>query len=152
MVKTAGGMVSRSSSPRLDLLGLALLAPGIAAIILGLSNAGSAAGFAHLDVIAPLGIGVALVAAFTWYALRRPAPLVDVRLLARRPVASASAVLFFSGFSLYGAMLLLPLYYQEVLGASALTAGIMLYAGLVGEGNGARGQEPRPVREKDFRR
>ena len=51
---------------------------------------------------------------------------MDVRLLARRPVASASAVLFFSGFSLYGAMLLLPLYYQEVRGVSALTAGLML--------------------------
>ncbi len=35
-------------------------------------------------------------------------------------------MLFFSGFSLYGAMLLLPLYYQEVRGVSALTAGIML--------------------------
>ena len=35
-------------------------------------------------------------------------------------------MLFFSGFSLYGAMLLLPLYYQEVRGASALTAGLML--------------------------
>ncbi len=112
--------------PRLDLPGLALLAPGLAAIILGLSNAGSAAGFAHRDVLAPLGIGVALVAAFTVYALRRSGPLVDVRLLARRPVASASAVLFFSGFSLYGTMLLLPLYYQEVRGVSALTAGLML--------------------------
>ena len=59
-----------------------------------------------------------LLAAFTCYALRRTAPLMDVRLLARRPVASASAVLFFSGFSLYGAMLLLPLYYQEVRGFS----------------------------------
>ena len=49
-----------------------------------------------------------------------------MRLLGHRPVASASAVLFFSGFSLYGAMLLLPLYYQEVRGASALAAGIML--------------------------
>jgi len=98
----------------------------VAAIILGLSNAGSAAGFAHPAVIAPLATGVALVAAFTGYALRCPDSLVDVRLLSRRPVASASAVLFFSGFSLYGAMLLLPLYYQEVRGASALTAGIML--------------------------
>jgi len=116
--------------PRLDLTGLALLAPGIAAVILGLSNAGSADGFAHPDVIVPLAIGVALTAAFTAYALhlarRHGQPLVDVRVLARRPVASASAVLFFSGFSLYGAMLQLPLYYQEVRGASPLTAGIML--------------------------
>jgi EmrB/QacA subfamily drug resistance transporter len=112
--------------PRLDLLGLALLAPGIAAVILGLSNAGTAAGFAHPDVLAPLGVGVALIAAFTGHSLRRPGSLVNVRLLARRPVASASAVLFFSGFSLYGAMLLLPLYYQEVRGVSALTAGLSL--------------------------
>jgi EmrB/QacA subfamily drug resistance transporter len=111
---------------RLDVLGLAMLAPGIAAVILGLSNAGLAAGFAHPDVIVPLAIGVTLLIAFTGYALRRSAPLVDVRLFARRPVASASAVLFFSGFALYGAMLLLPLYYQEVRGVSALTAGIML--------------------------
>jgi EmrB/QacA subfamily drug resistance transporter len=121
--------------PRLDLPGLALLTPGIAAMILGLSNAGSAAGFTHPDVIVPLVIGVALTAAFTGYALRltqnhgagrHGQPLVDVRLLARRPVGSASAVLFFTGFSLYGAMLLLPLYYQEVRGVSALTAGLML--------------------------
>jgi EmrB/QacA subfamily drug resistance transporter len=112
--------------PHLDLPGLALLAPGVAAVILGLSNAGRSAGFAHSDVIVPLAIGVALLVAFTAYALRRTAPLVDVRLLSHRPVASASAVLFFSGFSLYGAMLLLPLYYQEVRGVSALTAGIML--------------------------
>jgi EmrB/QacA subfamily drug resistance transporter len=116
--------------PRLDLPGLALLAPGVAAVILGLSNAGSAAGFAHPDVIVPLAIGIALTAAFAGYALRLAGrhgqPLVDLSVLSRRPVASASAVLFFSGFSLYGAMLLLPLYYQEVRGASALTAGLML--------------------------
>src|SRR5580692_2762510 len=114
---------------------LIMLAPGVAAFILGLSNAGSAAGFAHPDVIVPLATGVALTAAFTGHALRLTGrsgagrsgqPLVDVRLLARRPVASASAVLFFSGFSLYGAMLLLPLYYQEVRGVSPLTAGLML--------------------------
>ena len=116
--------------PRLDLPGLALLAPGVAAVILGLSDAGSAAGFAHPDVIVPLAAGLALTAAFAAHALRlsreHGSPLADVRLLSRRPVAAASAVLFFSGFSLYGAMLLLPLYYQEVRGVSALTAGLML--------------------------
>jgi EmrB/QacA subfamily drug resistance transporter len=112
--------------PRLDIIGLSLLAPGTAAVILGLSNAGSAAGFAHGNVVIPLGIGVVLVTAFTWYAIRARQPLVNVRLLAHRSVGSASAVLFFSGFSLYGAMLLLPLYYQEVHGYSPLMAGVML--------------------------
>jgi EmrB/QacA subfamily drug resistance transporter len=115
-----------AARPRLDVWGLVLLAPGIATVILGLSNAGSADGFDHPDVIAPLAVGVAFLLAFTIYALRRSNPLVDVRLLASRSVGSSSLVLFLSGFSLYGAMLLLPLYYQQVRGVSALAAGIML--------------------------
>ncbi len=83
-------------------------------------------GFGRPDVIAPLAVGVAFLLAFTIYALRRRDPLVDVRLLAARSVGSSSSLLFLSGFSLYGAMLLLPLYYQEVRGVSALTAGLML--------------------------
>ena len=112
--------------PRLDVPGLLLIAPGTSVVLLGLANAGTAAGFAHPDVIIPLAAGVALLAAFTGYALRTSHPLVEVRLLARRPVASSSAVLFFSGFSLYGAMLLMPLYYQDVRGTTALAAGVML--------------------------
>jgi EmrB/QacA subfamily drug resistance transporter len=111
---------------RLDVPGLLLLAPGISAVLLGLANAGTAAGFAHRDVIIPLIIGAALLAAFAGYALRTSHPLVQVRLLARRSVGSSSAVLFFSGFSLYGTLILLPLFYQDVRGASALAAGIML--------------------------
>ena len=118
--------VAAAIKPKLDILGFALLAPGIAALILGLSNAGTAAGFGHPDVIIPLVIGVALVLAFCLYALRRSEPLADIRLLAKRPVASSSAVLFFSGFALYGAMLLLPLFYQEARGATPLSAGVML--------------------------
>ncbi|WP_245178812.1 MDR family MFS transporter [Streptomyces montanisoli] len=123
---TAAARPRSEARPRLDVRGLVLLAPGIATVILGLSNAGSADGFAHPDVVAPLAVGVAFLVAFTLYALRRRDPLVDIRLLAARSVGSASSVLFLSGFSLFGAMLLLPLYYQEVRGVSALTAGLML--------------------------
>jgi EmrB/QacA subfamily drug resistance transporter len=118
-----GAAVAR---PRLDVPGLLLLAPGTSVVLLGLANAGTAAGFVHPDVIIPLITGVALLAAFVGYALRKSHPLVEVRLLAKRSVGSASAVLFFSGFSLYGAMLLLPLFYQDVRGATALGAGVML--------------------------
>jgi len=112
--------------PRLDVRGLVLLAPGIGTVVLGLSNAGSADGFGHPDVVVPLAVGIALLVAFTVHALRRRDPLVDVRLLGARSVGSSSTVLFLSGFSLYGAMLLLPLYYQQVRGVDALTAGLVL--------------------------
>jgi EmrB/QacA subfamily drug resistance transporter len=112
--------------PRLDTLGFALLAPGIAALIFGLSNAGAAAGFGHGDVIIPLAIGVVLLVAFCLYAVRKIEPIVNIRLFTHRSVGSSSLVLFFSGFTLYGAVLVLPLFYQEARGATALTAGIML--------------------------
>ncbi|WP_433465133.1 MDR family MFS transporter [Spirillospora sp. CA-128828] len=114
-----------ASRPRLDVAGLGLLAPGIAAVLLGLSKAPDG-GFAHGGVLVPLISGVVLVAGFGLYAVRRSDPLVDLRLFAHRPTASGSAVLFFSGFALYGALLLLPLYYQQVRGTSALDAGVAL--------------------------
>ena len=114
-----------ASRPRLDVAGFALLAPGIAAVLLGFSGA-SDGGFARGGVLVPLIVGVVLVAGFCVYAVRRADPLVDLRLFAHRPTASGTAVLFFSGFALYGALFLLPLYYQQVRGASPLDAGIAL--------------------------
>ncbi|MFO7250705.1 MAG: DHA2 family efflux MFS transporter permease subunit [Actinomycetes bacterium] len=113
------------SRPRLDVAGLALLAPGVAALLFGLSEA-SDGGFGHPTVLVPLAAGAALVAGFVLYAARRTEPLVDLRLLAHRPTSAGSAVLFFSGFALYGALFLLPLFYQQVRGTSALDAGIAL--------------------------
>lgn len=115
-----------ASGPRLDLRGLLMLSPGVAAVIFGLSRVTGPGGFAQGWVVVPLVIGLALLAAFGRYAARRRDPLVDVRLLIRRPVGPSAVVLFLSGFALYGAMLLLPLFWQQVRGVDALTAGLML--------------------------
>ena len=115
------------SRPRLDVIGFVLLSPGLVGILFGLSNASNAGGFGRADVLAPALIGVALLAVFASYSARRAGrALVEVRLFTHRPVASASALLFLSGASLYGAMLLLPLYWQEVRGADPLMAGLLL--------------------------
>jgi EmrB/QacA subfamily drug resistance transporter len=112
---------------RLDLPGLALIGPGTVGLLYGLSNVGHPGGFGRTDVLVPLIAGVLLTASFAWRAARSgDGALVDVRLLRHRPVASSSAMLFLSGASLYGAMLLLPLYFQESRGASVLTAGLLL--------------------------
>ncbi|MFF1572719.1 MDR family MFS transporter [Leifsonia sp. NPDC058292] len=113
--------------PRLDVVGLVLLSPAMVGILYGLSNVSKDGGFSRSDVLLPALAGVALLTAFAIYAARRgPKALVDLRLFSHRPVASASALLFLTGASLYGAMLLLPLYFQEVRGADALGAGLLL--------------------------
>jgi len=112
---------------RLDLVGLLLISPGLVGILYGLSNVHQTGGFSRTDVWLPLVAGIALMAGFGAWAVRRPtAALVDVALLRRPTVAASSAVLFLSGAALYGSMLLLPLFFQIVHGTSVLTAGLLL--------------------------
>jgi EmrB/QacA subfamily drug resistance transporter len=116
-----------ATRPRLDVLGLVLLSPGFVGILYGLSNASKADGFARADVLIPVLLGLAFIASFVIYAIRRSGrALVDVRLFAHRSVWSASVLLFLSGAALYGAMLLLPLYWQDVRVFDALGAGLLL--------------------------
>ena len=111
----------------LDVLGLALLSPGLAVVVYGLSEAGSLGGFVNVQVIVPLAIGTALLAAFAVHALRtRIEPLIDLRLFRSRSFTASAGLMFLAGLSLFGALLLLPLYYQQVRGQSALDAGLLL--------------------------
>ncbi len=111
----------------LDVTGLALLSPGLAAILYAVTQAGIKGGFDHTIVLAPLAIGVALLGVFALHALRTPRPpLVDLRLFKVRSFSASIASMFLSGFGVYGALLLLPLYYQQVRGQSALAAGLLL--------------------------
>ena len=111
----------------LDVLGLALLSPALAAVIYGLTQVGIKGGVAHEAVIVPLAVGIALLVAFVIHALRtRGEPIVDLRLFGRQTFAASSSLLFLSGLALYGAMLLLPLYYQQLRGQSVLVAGLLL--------------------------
>ncbi|TXN31234.1 MDR family MFS transporter [Lacisediminihabitans profunda] len=117
----------RMAQRPLDVLGFIALSPGIVGILYGLSNASNTNGFARPDVYGPLLAGAALLLTFVIHALRRgDSALVDIRLFTHRAVASASALLFLSGAALYGAMLLLPLYFQQVRGVDALGAGLLL--------------------------
>jgi EmrB/QacA subfamily drug resistance transporter len=108
---------------RMDLPGLALLSPAIALLVFGLSRIGTSGGG-----LIPLAAGAVVLAAFIVYALRTPATraLIDLRLFTHRALAAASALNFVSRLSIFGALILIPLYYQQVRGDSALTAGLLL--------------------------
>jgi MFS family permease len=68
-----------------------------------------------------------LLAAFAMHALRtRTEPIIDLRLFRERSFAGFSAVVFFFSMAMLGTALLLPLYYQQVRGESALHAGLLL--------------------------
>jgi EmrB/QacA subfamily drug resistance transporter len=124
-----------AAPPKLDVLGLALLSPGIAALVYGLSEAGSRGSFTDGHVIVPIVAGVALLLIFVAKTLRtRIEPILDLRLFRSRGFASSSALVFISGISLFGATVLLPLYFQQVRGYTPLHAGVLLIPQGVGLG------------------
>src|SRR6266542_2212432 len=112
---------------RLDLRGLALLSPGLAIFVYGMSEAGAAGGFGSSRALTGIALGLVLVGLFAWHALRRGrTALIDVSLLARRGFAAAAATNLLVGIALFGALILLPLYYQLVRGESPLATGLLL--------------------------
>ncbi|MDW5596205.1 DHA2 family efflux MFS transporter permease subunit [Conexibacter stalactiti] len=135
----AARLLPRDPAPaprqRLDWAGLALLSPGLAALVYGLARVGSGrdapganAGALtdHATALLPLLAGALLLAAFARHALRRDGALLDLRLLRERSVAAAAVALLLLGGAFLGALFLLPLLFQLARGESAFATGLLL--------------------------
>jgi EmrB/QacA subfamily drug resistance transporter len=111
---------------RLDWLGLALLSPGLAALIYGLAESGSSGGFGSAKVLVPAIAGALVLAVFVWHGLRTSDALIDLRLFANRVFSASSATLILMVIAVFGGFLLIPLYLQVVRGEDAMTTGLLL--------------------------
>ncbi|HEX8085362.1 MAG TPA: DHA2 family efflux MFS transporter permease subunit [Solirubrobacteraceae bacterium] len=110
----------------LDWFGLALLSPGLAAVIYGLAESATSGGFGSDGVLLPVLVGATLLGCFVWHALRADDPLIDLRLFANRTFSIASGTMVLMAISVFGGMLLVPLYLQAVRGESAFDTGLLL--------------------------
>jgi EmrB/QacA subfamily drug resistance transporter len=111
---------------RLDTLGLLLLSPSLALIIYGLAESGSSGGFGAAKVLVPVLAGALILATFVWHALRISYPLIDLRLFKNRTFTVSTITLVLVVISVFGGMLLLPLYLQVVRGETAMDTGLLL--------------------------
>jgi predicted MFS family arabinose efflux permease len=110
----------------LDLTGLARLGLGVPAIVFALAEAEATNRPLSASVLIPLLAGTALVCDFIRHAIRAEHPLLDLGLFARRTFATGSVALFCFNVAWFGTVLLLPLYFQQVLHASPERAGLLL--------------------------
>jgi EmrB/QacA subfamily drug resistance transporter len=115
----------RQRTDKLDILGLALLSTGVPLLTYGLAEIGATGSFTATRAIVPLLTGLALIALFAFHALRVPKPLLDLHLYRRATFASASVAMFCLGAALFGGMILLPLYWQQIRGESVVTTGLL---------------------------
>jgi EmrB/QacA subfamily drug resistance transporter len=116
---------------KLDWIGMLLLSPGLAIFIFGLAES-STYGFGSLRSWGPTLAGVILIAAWFIHTWRSPNPLIDLRTFAHTRAGAAAGTFLLFAISVFGSMLLLPLYFQTVRGASALQAGLLVAPGGLG--------------------
>jgi MFS family permease len=105
---------------------MALISPGLALLVFALAEVSRHGGLSATSAWLPLVAGVGLTAAFVVHALRAPRPLIDVRLFRDRAFSAASATTFLVGAALFGALFVMPLYYQLGRGQTPLAAGLLL--------------------------
>jgi EmrB/QacA subfamily drug resistance transporter len=113
---------------RPDLLGAAALTVAVGALVVAIVK-GQEWGWTSPRIIAPLLVSAVLVPAIWRRSQRHEAPVVEPSILRVRTfaLAAGASVLFFAGF---GALLLAGvLFLTSVWHESALTAGLMLFAG-----------------------
>ncbi|HWH10561.1 MAG TPA: DHA2 family efflux MFS transporter permease subunit [Solirubrobacteraceae bacterium] len=120
----------------LDYVGLVLAAAGTVGITYGLSESDAAGSLTSGRVLGPVLVGAALVTAFVIRSRRIDRPLLDVTLFANRAFSAASVVTFCLGGALFGAMILMPLYFQTVRGEDAINTGLLLIPQGLGAGIG----------------
>ncbi|WP_067721077.1 DHA2 family efflux MFS transporter permease subunit [Nocardia yamanashiensis] len=120
--------VLRTDAPQpsraLDVPGLLMLSPGLAALIYGVATGGERADFTAPATLLPTLAGLVLIAGFVVRALRSDHPLIDPALFAHRQFRSGVLTLTLFSGAYFGSMLLGPLYWQVVRGASATQAGV----------------------------
>jgi EmrB/QacA subfamily drug resistance transporter len=109
----------------LDFPGLGLMSVGLVAVTYGLAEAGTYRAFGNTHVWLPILSGLILVAGFVVRALRVEHPLLDLRLYRSWHFSAASIVMFALGAAVFGAMILMPLYWQELRGYSVIETGLL---------------------------
>ncbi|GAA4079296.1 MFS transporter [Nonomuraea soli] len=110
--------------PRLDLLGAALVTASSAALIYALIAAGEGGWLTPLTGWLVLA-AAAGYAVFVLWQRRARSPLMDVRLLVRRPVATGAFLILMATALMIAVFFLGTFYFQQALGYGALRAGLL---------------------------
>ncbi len=124
VVKIFHGVGEHRREP-FDFWGSLTLLAGYPALLIGLTF-GAKFGWASTPVRLAFALAALGLACFVWIELRTPRPLVDLRLFHDKMLAAALAAVVLSQLIYTPIALCAPLYLQNVLGASALVAGLIL--------------------------
>ena len=113
-------------SESFDWVGMALMSPGLALFLYGISSIPGEGTFFSSKVIIPGTLGLVMVAGFVVWSFRPAHPLLDLRLFKNRNLTVSTITMFLFAAAFFGGLLLVPTYFQQVRGESALSAGWLM--------------------------
>ena len=122
---------------RFDRPGFLLGGAGLGLIMYGISE-GPLLGWTATNVLVACGLGAICLAAMVLVELHVPRPLVDLRLLKERLFRSTNGVMFLASAAFLGTLYLIPLYFQDARGLSALQSGLSTFPEAFGVMAGAQ--------------
>jgi EmrB/QacA subfamily drug resistance transporter len=111
---------------RIDYLGGALLILTILPLLLALSWGGVQYAWGSVQVAGLLVFSGVMATAFLVVETRALEPIVPLGIFCNRIVSVSMAAIFLTGFTMFGAIVFIPLFFQGVLDASATNSGSFL--------------------------
>jgi len=125
--------ISTLTKPKIDVLSIILSTLGFGGIVYGFSSTGghggTGGGWSSPVVIAALLIGGLSLLVFSIRQLRMKEPMMDLRAFKYPMFTIGLILIFFCMMMLLSSMLVLPMYLQQGLAVTALTAGLVLLPG-----------------------
>ncbi|MCL1975557.1 MAG: DHA2 family efflux MFS transporter permease subunit, partial [Firmicutes bacterium] len=119
---------SEKQTALLDVPGIILSAAGLTSLLYGLSSAGKN-GWNQISVIAFIAAGIVLLAVFAIVELKIKNPLLDLRVFKGYNFTSIVVVTMVLQMAFYGGLILMPLYFENVMGYSGLKTGLLILPG-----------------------
>ncbi len=114
---------SESATRHFDAAGAVSITAGLSVLAYAFLDA-SSAGWGSTKIVGLLALSVVLIGAFVAIELRSKAPLVPFRIFRMRTLTGANVVGILLGASLFSMFFFISLYMQQVLGYSAIHAGL----------------------------
>ncbi|MDM5340905.1 DHA2 family efflux MFS transporter permease subunit [Fictibacillus enclensis] len=122
--------VIQKSNPKFDFAGFLFSTIGFGSLLYGFSEAGSE-GWTSAIVLSTIMIGLVSLAAFTWRELTTDKPMLNLRVFKYDVFALTTVISMIINMAMFAAMILLPIYLQNIRGFTPLESGLLLLPGAI---------------------
>jgi EmrB/QacA subfamily drug resistance transporter len=124
---------------RIDWAGIAALVVTIISLLLALSWGGTEYPWVSVPVISLFALSVVGAIVFPIIERRSEEPIVPLEIFRNPIVAVSTPIIFLTGFTMFGSIIIIPLFFQGVLGLSATESGSFLTPMVLGQVFGSFG-------------